>query len=241
MRAIVTGHSRGLGLGIAAALLQRGVPVLGVSRRGNPGLARSAGSALTEVALDLADAGAVGEWLASGAMRDFVDGDSLPMLVNNAGLLQPIGPLQSQDPAAVWQAVAVNVGAVLALSAAFVHVTEGARERRILQISSAAGRKAYAGWAVYCATKAALDHHTRCVVLDRTPDLRVCSLAPGLVDTDMQAEIRASTTDRFPERDRFVTMKREGTLRSVERVGALTVDLLLDPRFGDEPIAELPL
>jgi benzil reductase ((S)-benzoin forming) len=239
MRAVVTGHSRGLGHGIAAELLGRGIPVLGVSRRRNPALAASAGARLTEVTLDLSDEDAVQAWLAAGALRDFVAGSALPMLVNNAGLLQPIGPLESQDPAAVWRAVAVNVGATLTLSAAFVRATESAPERRILQISSGAGRKPYAGWAVYCATKAALDHHTRCVVLDRTPRLRVCSLAPGVIDTDMQAEIRASTDERFPDRERFVAMKREGALRSVERVSALCVELLLDSRFGDEPIAEL--
>ena len=239
-RAIVTGHSRGLGEGIAAELLARDIPVLGVSRKRNAGLAKRFAGTLTEEALDLSDHAAVMRWLDASVMRDFLAGIARPLLVNNAGLLQPIGPLEAQPPDATWQAVAVNVGAALTLSAAFIQATDAARERRILQISSGAGRKAYAGWSVYCATKAALDHHARCIALDGTPRLRICSLAPGVIDTDMQAEIRESTDDLFPDRERFVTMKREGTLRSAAHVAALAVDLLLGDDFGSEVIAELP-
>ena len=56
----------------------------------------------------------------------------------------------------------------------------------------------------------------------------------------MQAEIRASTVERFPEKERFVALKREGSLRSPDRVGRLTVDFLLDRSFGTDAIAELP-
>jgi NADP-dependent 3-hydroxy acid dehydrogenase YdfG len=240
IRAIVTGHSRGFGAGIAAALLERGIPVLGVSRRGSRELAARHGARLREEAVDLSDAEATTRWLQGGALGPFVEDAGTALLVNNAGLLQPIGPLQQQDAADVWRAVSLNVGAALALSAAFVHATERCDERRILHISSGAGRKAYAGWSVYCATKAALDHHARAVELDRTPRLRICSLAPGVIDTGMQAEIRATTTDRFPERDRFVALKREGSLRDPRRVGGMTVDLLLSDSFGRDVISELP-
>lgn len=240
IKAIVTGHSRGLGEGIAIALLERGIPVRGVSRGANAALASRFGETFEEEQVDLSDADAAGKWLLGGALQQFFRGATTAILVNNAGLLQPIGPLEKQDPVAVWRASAVNVGAALTLSAAFVQATERSDDRRILHISSGAGRKAYAGWSVYCATKAALDHHARAVEKDRTPRLRICSLAPGVIDTEMQAEIRATTSDRFPEKERFVAMKREGTLRNPEQVGQLAVDFLLDRSFGEEVIAELP-
>jgi NADP-dependent 3-hydroxy acid dehydrogenase YdfG len=240
IRAIVTGHSRGFGEGIAAALLERGVEVLGVSRRGNDVLASTHGARLRERHLDLSDAAATAEWLARGELRQFVADARTACLVNNAGLLQPIGPLQEQDSIEVWRAVSLNVGAALALSAAFVRATERCDERRILHISSGAGRKAYAGWSVYCATKAALDHHARAVELDRSPRLRICSLAPGVIDTDMQAEIRSTTADRFPEKERFVAMKREGSLRDPRRVGHMAVEHLLSAGFGRDVVSELP-
>lgn len=239
MIAIVTGHSRGLGAGIAEALLRREIPVLGVSRGTNPGLAARF-SLLREVPLDLADAEAVARWLDGPSIEECAKGRRLALLVNNAGLLRPIGPLELQEPAAVARAVAVNVGAALTLAAAFVQATRDVADRRILHVSSGAGRKAYAGWSVYCATKAALDHHARCIAMDATPRLRIAAVAPGIVDTDMQTEIRESTDDRFPDRPRFVEMKREGRLKSAAMTGADLVELLLSDRFGAEPVTELP-
>jgi benzil reductase ((S)-benzoin forming) len=237
--AVVTGHSRGIGAGIAGHLLGRGIPVMGVSRGSNGDLARRFQSDLCEVQLDLADSDALARWLESGALRVFVEGRSRPVLVNNAGVLQPIGPLDVQPPADVLRAVAVNVGAALALSAAFVEATSRSLDRRILHISSGAARNAYAGWTVYCASKAALDHHARAVVLDRTPALRICSLAPGVIDTEMQAQIRATTTERFPDRERFVALKREGELHDPVERGRHLVEFLLSDTFGREPVAEL--
>jgi hypothetical protein len=236
--AVVTGHSRGIGAGIAEHLLARNIPVMGVSRGDNAALARRS-DLLRQVRLDLTDANAIAEWLESDTLQRFLDGATGPLLVNNAGVLKPIGPLDTQEPLAVSRAVAVNVGAALMLSAAFVAATSQARERRILHISSGAGRNAYAGWSVYCASKAALDHHARAVVLDRTARLLICSLAPGVIDTDMQAEIRATTEDHFPDRERFVALKREGELHDPSARGRQIVDFLLSGSFGREPVADL--
>jgi benzil reductase ((S)-benzoin forming) len=133
----------------------------------------------------------------------------------------------------------VNVAAALMFSTAFVTVAEHGRDRRILHVSSGAARNAYAGWSVYCATKAALDHHARAVTLDKTPRLRISSVAPGVIDTDMQAEVRATTDDKLPSRPRFVDMKREGRLISPDQAGRKLVELLLSDTFGDEPVTEL--
>jgi NAD(P)-dependent dehydrogenase (short-subunit alcohol dehydrogenase family) len=219
-------------------LLARDIPVMGVSRGDNAALARRS-DLLRQVRLDLTDDNAIAAWLESDALPRFLDGASTPLLVNNAGVLKPIGPLDLQEPLGVSRAISVNVGAALMLSAAFVATTSKASERRILHISSGAGRHAYAGWSVYCASKAALDQHARAVALDRTPRLRICSLAPGIIDTDMQAEIRATTSDRFPDRERFVAFKREGALHDPSERGREIVDFLLSASFGREPVADL--
>lgn len=233
--AIVTGHSRGLGAAVTDDLLGRGVPVLGIARTHR----RDAGDGLTQAAVDLSDEQALHHWLRSGdPLADFLRGAQRVILVNNAGLLKPIGTLEQQDPVAVTRTVAVNVGAALALSAAFARSTMNAEDRRILHVSSGAARNAYAGWSVYCATKAALDHHARAVALDATPRLRIASVAPGVIDTDMQAEIRAAPTDHFPDRDRFVRMQQEGALRAPGEAAKALVDFLLSPSFGKEPVAE---
>ena len=237
--AVVTGHTRGLGAAIADHLLARGISVLGIARQTNADLAERYGDTVTQVELDLADPLAVATWLDESALDDFFRGSKTALLVNNAGTVQPTGPLQTQDLATVSRAVGVNVAAPLALSAAVVLATAGARDRRILHVSSGAGRNAYAGWSVYCATKAALDHHARAVALDDTPALRIASVAPGVLDTDMQAEVRASTDDKLPSRQRFVDMKREGRLVSPEQAGRAIVAFLLSASFGDEPVTDL--
>lgn len=237
--AIVTGISRGLGDAIAEQLLTRGVRVLGVSRHVNEKLATRHGDRLTQTRLDLADANALEDWLRTDRLRQHLESSTTALMVNNAGVLQPIGPLEAQDPSIVSRAVAVNVGAPLALSAAFVSATPDAADRRILHISSGAGRHAYAGWSVYCASKAALDHHARAVALDGTPGLRIASVAPGVIDTEMQAEIRATTDDLFPDRPRFIARKREGRLLSPDQAARAVVEFLLSPGFGEAPVTDL--
>ncbi len=237
VRAVLSGHNRGLGEAIAEELLDRGIAVLALARRGNPALAARHGERLREVALDLADAGALAAWLGSGALQAWLAESDEALLINNAGTLQPMGPLALQDPLVVARAVASNVAAPLALAAAFA--AAGPQARRVLHVSSGAARKPYAGWSVYCATKAALDHHARAVQLDAVPGLRICALAPGVIDTGMQAEIRASTPERFPLRDRFAEMQASGGLVAPAACAMHLVDYLLDEDFGREPVADL--
>ena len=231
-KAIVTGHTRGLGAAIAAELQARGVAVLGLAR------GRSPLSGIGQVEVDMADPVALQAWLAGAALREFLADASQALLVNNAGVVTPVGPLAAQDPAEVLRAVSLNVGAPLALAAAFVQAAPQA-ERRILHVSSGAARNAYPGWAVYCATKAALDQHARAVLLDGDVRVRACSLAPGVIDTDMQAAIRATPDANFPMRERFVALKEGGALDAPEDCARKLADYLLAPGFGSEPVDDL--
>lgn len=232
MKAIVTGHTRGLGAAIAAELVRRGVAVLGVAR------SRADVANIAQAELDMSDPGALQAWLAGESLRDFLKDSTQALLVNNAGVVTPVGPLAAQDPAQVLRAVSLNVAAPLALAAAFVQAAPQA-ERRILHVSSGAGRSAYPGWSVYCATKAALDLHARAIQLDGDDQVKACSLAPGVIDTDMQATIRATPDANFPLRQRFVDLKETGTLVSPEDCARALVDYLLAARFGAEPVDDL--
>ena len=238
MKAIVTGHTKGLGASLAHNLLARGVPVLGVARTRAPTLAAAFPELFDEVELDLADGTALAQWLGGRALADYLDGTGAVLLLNNAGMVSPVGPLEQQDPQAVLRAVALNVAAPLALSAAVARASSGA-QRRILHISSGAGRNAYPGWSVYCGTKAALDHHARAVAMDEQHGVRICSLAPGVIDTGMQAEIRATPTASFPMRQRFVDLKETGSLADADECAERLVDYLLGAGYGDEVVADL--
>ncbi|UUX49684.1 SDR family oxidoreductase [Nisaea acidiphila] len=234
-KAIVTGHSKGLGAGITSALLAEGYNVLGLSRSALPGFE----SGLEQVALDLGDPAALEAWLDSGELAGFLEHTESAILVNNAGIVEPIAPLGRQGAAAIARAVTVNVSAALVLADAFVTASEDVADRRLVHISSGAGRHAYSGWSVYCATKAALDHHARGVAADTIAGLKVESLAPGTVDTGMQATIRATSEEDFSHRERFVGLKESGALGDPETVGAKIVAHVTSTSFGAELVTDI--
>lgn len=236
-KAIVTGQSRGLGAAIAAELLARGIPVLGLARQVNAGLAEQFGSACVQIPLDLANTAELSAWLASDALPVFAAGASELILVNNAGVLGPMAALGAQEGSETARAVALNVTAPLLCSDALRR--SGCARQRIVHISSGAGRDAYPGWSIYGATKAALDHHARAVAKDDLHGLRICSLAPGVIDTDMQGEIRHASAEDFPLRDKFVSLKESGGLISPATAASRLVTYVLSERFGGEPVADL--
>jgi benzil reductase ((S)-benzoin forming) len=238
-RAIVTGHTRGLGAALAEQLLSRNIAVLALSRSRNTTLAQRYPQTFKEVELDLADPARVAQWIAGDALSRFVDGAQSVLLFNNAGTVQPIGPLESQDAAAIASAVGLNVATPLMLASAVATASVTASDRRIVHISSGAGRNAYPGWSIYCATKAALDHHARAVVLDANRALRICSVAPGVVDTNMQAEIRGSGEEKFPLREKFEELKRNGQLVSPEQCATQLINFALSDAFGETPVADI--
>lgn len=239
MRAIVTGHSRGLGAAIAAALLARDIPVLGVSRHGNAELAERYPANLHEQVVDLADTSAVTTLLKGQDFANFASGDEPLALINNAGVLSPTGGVGTHGSAAIISAVQVNVTTPLLLSNAVMQAGAAHRERRILHVSSGAARTPYAGWSVYCATKAALDHHARAVALEAHPGLRICSVAPGVIDTGMQAEVRALSPAAFPAHERFVNLKANQQLADPQEAGDRLLNYLLSPFFGREALADV--
>ena len=238
MKAILTGHTRGLGAAIAEQLLARNVPVLGLARSGNTALAAHYPALLTEIALDLADPAALLAVLAGDTVRDFVAGAQSLLLINNAGMLQPVGRVEMQDAAAIARTVSLNVAAPLMLTSGIAAQMKG-RPCRVLHISSGAGRHAYPGWSIYCATKAALDQHASVIALDQSPGLKICSVAPGVVDTDMQTEVRAIPPEQFPMRERFIKMKNEGTLTPPSVAAKELLDYLLSDAYGTVPLADV--
>lgn len=236
---LITGHSRGLGAAMTRELLGHGHRVLGISRMpiSSPDLAPR--QQFHELSLDLGQPTALSQFLESSIIADFFKNAQQAILINNAGLLNPIGIAGTLAHDQVLQSIMVNVGAVLALSNRFIGVTAGCPDRRIVHVSSGAGRSAYAGWGVYCASKAALDHHARCLAMERHPGLRVESLAPGIIDTGMQAQIRAASLEQFPMRPKFDQLKEDGALAPPDVVAKKLIHQLLGEGFGQAPCTDL--
>ncbi len=238
-KAIVTGHSRGLGEAIAASLLEEGVDVLGLSRKKTTALPAGNGTSFEQIAIDLSDPAVFSDKSLADRLQTFLAGADRVLLVNNAGMVKPIGPLGTGGADAIMSAVTLNVAAPLALADLFQAVCASVADRRILHISSGAGRRGMAGWSVYCATKAALDNHARAVQEDAISGLKITSLAPGVIDTDMQADIRGASVEQFPALDEFKAMKTEGALASPQNAGAKIAAYLVSDRFGTDAVTDL--
>lgn len=241
---IVTGHSRGLGAALAAHWLARpGATVLGISRGRHGAVPEGANERLLEWSADLAQPGAVAVRLEAW-LRERRDAFDTIVLVNNAALITPPGPLEGCSPDELAQAMRVGLEAPLVLCSAFLRATAGTpAARRILNISSGLGRRPMAGAVAYGAVKAGLDHLTRCLALEQAAagdgGARVVSLAPGIIDTDMQVQLRSADGAAFPERERFARFHAEGQLQSGADTAARIARHLDSDIFGSEPVADI--
>ena len=231
---IITGHSNGLGAALATAWLQQGARVLGLARRNNPELAASHHDQLQETAIDLADPQAVLDYSRSDAFRQTCQAAETLWLFNNAGTVAPSAPLGAQPDGQIISALNLNITAPLLLANA-VLAHAHARERvRIVHISSGAARKPYPGWSIYGASKAALDRHAADAAIE---GVRIVSLAPGVVDTAMQAGMRADPA--FPLRAQFAALHADGKLQSAATTAAKILAYCQSDQFARDPVTDI--
>ena len=243
---ILTGGSRGMGLAMAEQLLSADHFLLCLSRHPNKKLAThtlATGGLLEQWSLDLehstAAASKLTKWLGSCQTNAWASAT----LINNAGVIPRIAPLSASDPADLARALRVGLEAPLLLTAAFLGATENWKiPRKVLNISSGLGRRAMASQAGYCATKAGLDHFTRCLALDealKPQGAKVCSLAPGVIDTAMQQQLRGADAAEFPDRQSFVDLKENAQLKSPADAARRVLAYLARPDFGNNPIGDV--
>ncbi len=243
---VLTGASRGMGLAIAQQLLQPGAHLLCISRKSNPELqaqADAAGVLLEQWTADLADGAPVAQQLK--AWLEGLDPRTLASatLINNAGVLSPLMAVRDSDPSALVQALRVGVEAPLQLCAAFLGATrDWAVPRKVLNISSGLGRRAMASSAAYCAAKAGMDHFTRCLALEESAQAngaKVCSLAPGVIATDMQLQLRSADAAHFPDLPTFQGLHTGGQLSSPHDAAQRVLAYLCSPTFGQDAVGDV--
>ena len=204
----ISGGSSGIGLALA-----QGVPfearVIDISRRGAAGF--------EHFPADLADPSSwplVAE-LFEREMAGF-EGDRV-VFIHSAGTLQPMGFAGEVEPAGYTRQVLLNSAAPQVLGGAFLGSAARCRaDCQLLMIGSGAATTVYEGWSAYCGGKAAVDHWVRTVGAElerRGRRCRVAAVAPGVVATAMQEEIREVAQGDFPDLPRFVEMHEEGQLR----------------------------
>ena len=151
-------------------------------------------------------------------------------LVNNAGVVGPVKAIEHVEPEGLITNIHVNLIAPMLLSSAFIKLTKPLTiEKRIMNISSGAADHGFYGWSAYCASKAGVNIFTETVGIEQSYQdhgVKILSLAPGIVDTGMQEEIRQATEEEFRDVGRFVAFKENGDLMHPEVVAKDTVKLL---------------
>ena len=235
---IISGASRGLGRAMAEQLLRPGHTVLGLSRQ-----TPQAPASLEQWPCDLADPVPVAERLAVWLRAFDASRFASASLINNAAMLTEPAPLAASDLGALSKAARVGLEAPLVLTAAFLRATQTwPGLRRVLHISSGLGRRGMASSGPYCAVKAGLDNLARAQALEEAMQrngAKVCSLAPGIIDTDMQVQLRGADASAFPDREAFVQMKSGGKLDSPAAAASKVVAYLQRADFGSHPVGDV--
>jgi 3-oxoacyl-[acyl-carrier protein] reductase len=192
--AIVTGASRGIGAEAAFALADAGASVMLAARdaaqiEANTQRITAAGGKANSMACDVSDYAAC-QRLVQETMQRFGPVDAL---VNNAGVIEPIGVIATTDPTEWARSIQINlVGAYYTIRAVLPAMLQRG-QGTVINVSSGAALRPQEGWSAYCAGKAGLAMVTRSIELEhRAAGIRVFGFQPGTTDTDMQVLIRAS-------------------------------------------------
>lgn len=188
---MITGASRGIGAAAARAFADKGAKVALLARDGAAitALAADIGPAVVAIPCDVADWGAM-----DAAAQAVLDRwGRIDVLVNNAGVIDPIARLADADPAAWGRAQDINLKGVFHGMKAVIPAMRAQGGGTIITVSSGAAVRALEGWSAYCASKAGALMLTQAAQLEEGPNgLRVLGLSPGTVATDMQRAIKAS-------------------------------------------------
>jgi len=243
---LLTGASRGLGRAIAEQRLQGGHRLLTMSRQ-RCDLPAPAGAEHEAWSQDLADSVAAAARLEAWLGQQRPGALASATLIHNAGVLSRLAPLAANDSASLANALRVGLEAPMLLTAAFLRATAAwPLPRKVLMISSGLGRFAMAGSASYCAAKAGMDHLARALALEQADRsargesaAAIVSLAPGVIDTDMQTQLRAADPALFAARQRFVDMQAGGQLMSPATAAGKVLAFLERADFGTQPVADV--
>jgi NAD(P)-dependent dehydrogenase (short-subunit alcohol dehydrogenase family) len=208
---LITGASRGIGAAAAQAFARAGAR-LGLAGRRVEAIrpvAEQVGAMV--LPCDVADFAQVQQ--AVDAM--VAAHGRLDILINNAGVIDPIAPMAEVDPAEWTRQIAINLNGVFHGFRAALPVMLAQGGGTILTIGSGAAYNPLEGWSGYCASKAGAMMLTRAAHLESGGAVRVLSLSPGTVATDMQAAIRASGVNPVSQLDWSVHIPAEWPARAL--------------------------
>lgn len=226
---IVTGVSRGLGQAIVTLLLEQGEKVLGIGRshQFNHPL-------FTFVPCDLSNLSAV----KNIQLPEFAGAVTL---INNAGIIGNIKRLSDQVELDLAEVLIVNTIAPAELTNVVYNSLESKSDFRLVNISSGAANRAIPSWSAYCASKAALNMLTEGFLAEEKEkgnNIVAYAVSPGVIDTDMQGQIREVDPKDFSAIENFKGFKENNELFSPEEAAKRLLALLKLP-FNQDVMVDL--
>ncbi|WP_278922011.1 MULTISPECIES: SDR family oxidoreductase [Pseudophaeobacter] len=188
---VITGASRGIGADAARVFAAAGanLALLARSTESLTTLAEEIGGNTLAFACDVSDPAAV----AAALQKAHADFGSLDVLINNAGVIDPIARIQEANPADWGKLMDINIKGVFNGIHAALPLMKSGNGGTIINIGSGAAYNALEGWSAYCTSKAGVLMLTRALHLEEGGNgIRVLSLSPGTVATEMQRKIKSS-------------------------------------------------
>ncbi|MDI6402138.1 SDR family NAD(P)-dependent oxidoreductase [Balneolaceae bacterium ANBcel3] len=216
---IITGASRGFGKDLALALSGEN-SVLHLFARSNMDALRKelrkSGSEVYFTELDLLEKDAPKELMAQVERNVNRSETERIVLINNAGMLEPVGPAGKHDGDLFRKHLELNFVVPIALTHVFIEACQKEPcHKRVVMVSSGAADKPYYGWSHYCSSKAGLNMFVKVMGLEQEqqPDpIEVMAFNPGRIDTQMQEIIRNTSEEDFPMVNDFINAFKEGKI-----------------------------
>lgn len=162
-------------------------------------------------------------------------------LINNAGIIGEIRPLNKLSINQIEETIQVNYTSAMILATKFIQQYQALeiKNKTIINISSGAATSPYGSWANYCSSKAALEMLTKCINKEQESmefPIQAFAIAPGVVDTNMQKSIRNSNLEDFAMKPKFIELFEENQLYSPMKVAERIIDVSLRPENYQESI-----
>jgi len=172
-----------------------------------------------------------------------IDPTKRVVLINNAGTLGDVDHIGNINPDDIVNAFTINLITPALLSNTFISAYQALNTKKmIINISSGAGKTPIDGWNVYCASKAGLDMFSQVAQEESnidTSDIKILSLAPGIIDTDMQSTIRNSDEKGFSNLNRFIEYKKEGELSSPTETAKKVIQFINNPELAQHTVCSV--